>query len=231
MSEQVTATAVRAEIEGLGQTQELALAALRTGSTFRQAAQAAGVSRPTIYRWMQSDPHFRAAYNAWKQEQLESARSRILRLTDKAVDVVEGALADNDRRVAVHVLKSTGALDRGRRESIDPKVVKLELEVQRLRSEYQAAEAMMKHLLTKMGLSPREQREFIRKNGIRSGDNVEQNAETLSRLFSVNRKVGAVMNPPETQDIPSGETGDETGETGDETLEELSCEMDEASEM
>jgi uncharacterized protein YerC len=77
MAEQVTTTVVRAEIEGLGQTQELALAALRKGRTFRQAAQAAGVSRPTIYRWVQSDPHFRAAYNAWKQEQTESALMRL----------------------------------------------------------------------------------------------------------------------------------------------------------
>lgn len=201
MAEQTMAAAVtRVEVDGLGQTQEAALDALRTGSTFRQAAQAAGVSRPTIYRWMQSDPHFRAAYNAWKQEQIESARSRIIRLTDKAVDVVEGALAANDRRVAVHVLKNSGALDRGQRESIDPKVVKLELEVQRLRSEYRAAEAMMKHLLTKMGLSPREQQQFIRKNGIRTGENLEYNAQTLNRLFSGKARVEAVMNPPATQD-------------------------------
>ena len=38
MADQVTATVVRGETEGLSQTQELALAALRTGSTFRQAA-------------------------------------------------------------------------------------------------------------------------------------------------------------------------------------------------
>jgi uncharacterized protein YerC len=110
MSDQGTAAVTRAEIEGLGQTQEAALAALRTGCTFRQAAHEAGVSRPTIYRWVQSDPHFRAAYNAWKLEQVESARSRLIRLTDKAVDVVENALATDNHRVAVQVLKGSGAM-------------------------------------------------------------------------------------------------------------------------
>lgn len=81
MSDQSTAVS-RVEAEGLGQTQEAALAALRAGSTFRNAAEVAGVGRCTIYRWMQSDPHFRAAYNVWKLEQRESARGRLLKLAD-----------------------------------------------------------------------------------------------------------------------------------------------------
>jgi transposase len=48
-------------VEGLGQTQQTALAALKGGKSFPQAAEVAGVSRATVYRWVQSDPHFRAA--------------------------------------------------------------------------------------------------------------------------------------------------------------------------
>jgi transposase-like protein len=146
MSEQVTGAMMRVEIEGLGQTQEAALAALRTGSTYRQAAEAAGVSRPTIYRWMQSDPHFRAAYNAWKQEQTESARGRLLKMADQAVDVLEQGLRANDRHVAMQVLKGTGALRQGRREATDPKVLKLQMDLLRFRDEYRAARALVEHL-------------------------------------------------------------------------------------
>ena len=58
--------------DGLGQTQQTALAALKGGKSFPQAAEVAGVNRATVYRWVQADPHFRAAYNQWQQEQAES---------------------------------------------------------------------------------------------------------------------------------------------------------------
>ena len=56
----------------LSHKQRAALESLRAGSGFPQAAEQAGVGRATVYRWVQSDPHFRAAYNAWQQELVES---------------------------------------------------------------------------------------------------------------------------------------------------------------
>ena len=168
MSEQLSAAVTRVEVEGLGEAQELALAALRLGSTFRHAAEAAGVARPTIYRWMQTDPHFRAAYNAWKQEQGESARGRLLQLADEAVDVIANALRGNDRKAAVQVLKSAGALRPGRPQATDAKVVELQMDLRRFQEEYRAARAMVAHLLTRAGFSPAEQRRFIREHGVRT---------------------------------------------------------------
>ena len=67
--------------KGLRDKQETALSALRGGSSFPQAAEAAGVARATVYRWMQSDPHFRAAYNAWRA----SRRRKTMRMSSIAM--------------------------------------------------------------------------------------------------------------------------------------------------
>ena len=209
MSDQSTAVS-RVEAEGLGRTQEAALAALRTGSSFRQAAEAAGVSRPTIYRWVQSDPHFRAAYNAWMQEQAESARGRLLKLADKAVDVVEAELGRSNEKVAVQVLRNMGVIRGRREESTNPKVLKLEMEVKRLEGEYRAAEALVKHLLTQGGLTPDEQRRFIRARGVPNGENVEEISGELKRMFRIGQKVEAMAGPSAPSDETPGETTRET---------------------
>ena len=52
--------------KGMSDKQQKALAALRAGSSFPQAAEAAGVNRSTVHRWVQNDPQFRARYNAWQ---------------------------------------------------------------------------------------------------------------------------------------------------------------------
>jgi len=155
-------------VEELGQKQETALAALRGGSSFPQAAEAAGVGRATVYRWMQSDPQFRAAYNAWQQEQAESARARLLKLADQAVDVVEKALARGDQKIAVGVLKNIGAMRRPDRGATDPEVLALQMDLQREREKYKASEGMVQHLLTTAGLTPAEQRQYIREQGMAS---------------------------------------------------------------
>ena len=86
---------------GLSQSQEMALAALRGGQTFVRAAEEAGVTRMTLYRWLRGNAHFRAAFNAWQEEAVESARARLIKLADQAVDVVEEALGRSDEKVAL----------------------------------------------------------------------------------------------------------------------------------
>src|SRR5947209_3443677 len=81
--------------------QHAALSAIVSGNSFRRAAEAAGVSRATIYRWVQSDPLFRAAFNAWQKEIKESSHARLVKMSEQAVDVVEKALQRSNERVAV----------------------------------------------------------------------------------------------------------------------------------
>src|SRR5947199_259800 len=90
--------------------QQEALAAIKAGLSFPKAAEAAGVGRTTIYRWVQSDPHFRAAYNVWQRETRESAHARLLKLTEKAAEVVEAAMGRSDEKTAVALLKHLGVL-------------------------------------------------------------------------------------------------------------------------
>ena len=152
-------------VEELGQPQQTALAALKGGKSFPQAAEVAGVSRATVYRWVQTDPRFRAAYNQWQRDQAESARARVLGLADKAVEVVDKALDRDNEKVAMGMLKHLGALRRPDRGATDPEVVQLQMHLAREREKYLALVGMVKHLLTKAGLSPSQQRQYLRDHG------------------------------------------------------------------
>ena len=94
------------------------LRALASGKKILFAAAAAGVSRSTVYRW-QSDSHFVAALNAWRQHSEELTRNRLLVLAEKAVDALDGALAGGDRGAALSVLKAMGMLAPVRRGLTD----------------------------------------------------------------------------------------------------------------
>src|SRR5437899_2039273 len=93
--------------DDLSQKQQAALAELQRGATFKGAAEAAGVNRVTLYRWVKSDPSFRAAYNAWEQAACESARARLVMAADAAVSGIVNRVAV-DPRLAFSVLKELG---------------------------------------------------------------------------------------------------------------------------
>ena len=152
--------------EGMGQKQRAAFAALCAGSSFPDAAKAAGVNRATVYRWVQSDPQFRAAYNAWQEELAESSRARLLTFVDQAVDVIGKALKRQDEKVAVTMLRDLGIMRRRGQGQTDPEMVALQMDHQRQREQYRLAESMTRHLLGKAGLSPAQQTQFIRQNGL-----------------------------------------------------------------
>ena len=94
----------------LSPAQELALSALMAGSRMTDAADAAGVSRSTLHRWMR-EPVFLAAHNGRRSELVASASAKLLNLTDKALGVVDQALDAGDGRVALAVLKGVGMFD------------------------------------------------------------------------------------------------------------------------
>jgi hypothetical protein len=145
-------------IEGLSGAQETALAALPAGGTFVKAAAEAGVSRVTVYRWVRDDPHFQAAYTAWQQEAAESARARLVKLADKAVDVVERALDRDDEKVALKVLRGVGALRKGRKASTRPEVLDLKIQLRNKRELRRAETAMLGHLMKKLGIPARDRK-------------------------------------------------------------------------
>jgi hypothetical protein len=145
--------------------QQGAIESLRNGCSFVRAAQDAGVSRSTLYRWVESDPAFKAAYNAWQSEIAESARARLLKLTDQAVDVVEAALRRNDEKTAIQMLKDLGVMRRRRRGSTNAEVVGLQIDLEKGREHRKASTDMMRHLLGKAGVPRSKQLKFIRNPG------------------------------------------------------------------
>src|SRR5579863_10295499 len=126
------ATVGRKDPELLSGEQQTALAELAKGQTFKDAAQAAGVHRVTVYRWMKSHAAFRAAYNAWEQEVRESARSRLLAAAENAVEYVISNLK-YDKKMAFQLLKELGIFRPRRGRNIDEvNLVRREIELREM---------------------------------------------------------------------------------------------------
>jgi hypothetical protein len=102
------AASAPAQAEALNVTQRAALAALASGKTIREAAASAGIARWTLHRWLRDDPDFRAAFNAWRQELIDSTRARLLRTAEAAAAVVHRQITQGDGRLALALLDRLG---------------------------------------------------------------------------------------------------------------------------
>jgi hypothetical protein len=109
----------RAAAERLGTEQRSALEKLLGGKSVAESAELAGVSRATVYRWLKSDFQFRAAYNQWHDEMEESARSKLLMMSDLAAGAVRTALEKGDARTAMQLLKELGLMKPGGERLLD----------------------------------------------------------------------------------------------------------------
>ena len=107
----------------LSPPQRKAIELLTSGRTVIDAAQAAGVNRATLYRWLSGDAAFVAAYNAWQKDVLATTRGRLLALTDLAVTTVTKAMTHGDAKTAMKILKSMGALDTPTPGATDPEEI------------------------------------------------------------------------------------------------------------
>jgi len=103
----------------LSPPQQTAIQLLTSGHTLVASATAAGVSRMTLHRWLKGDAAFSAAFNAWQKDVLDTARGRLLALTDLAVTTVAKSMSRGDARTAFKVLNSIGLLERAQPGSTD----------------------------------------------------------------------------------------------------------------
>lgn len=99
---------VAAKSSELTDRQEIALAELAAGKSICAAAKAANVHRTTVSNWLRTDTLFRSAYNAWRLELTESARSRLLQAANSAVSTVVRAVRKGDARLAMLLLDRLG---------------------------------------------------------------------------------------------------------------------------
>jgi hypothetical protein len=97
-------------LEPLSPAQLLAAKALRNGCSLWQAAKAAGVSRLTLHEWRVRHPEFSHAMERWEAKELTLAHSRVAELAPLAADAMSDALAKEDPRAAVALLRSIQVL-------------------------------------------------------------------------------------------------------------------------
>jgi hypothetical protein len=72
--------------------QQLAITALLGGASQSAAAEAAGVDRSTLYRWMKRDAEFVAAYNRVKHDHYDAIHARMFQITNQMLDTLENLL-------------------------------------------------------------------------------------------------------------------------------------------
>jgi hypothetical protein len=104
--------------------QELAVTLLLAGKTDKEAADAAGVSRQTVWTWRTHHPAFIAETNRRRKELWEAAIERLRGLLGRAVEVMEEDLEAQDPRVrqraASLVLQVLGLMDKRHWEPAGP---------------------------------------------------------------------------------------------------------------
>ncbi len=89
----------------------------------------------TLHRWLKQDARFVAAYNAWQQATLESARGRLTALAELAVTTVGEAMRKGDARAALAVLKAMGTLAPPTPGPTDAKMAQREMDVEAAREQ------------------------------------------------------------------------------------------------
>jgi len=76
----------------LSPAQQQTLECLISGQSISKAAKFAGVSRQTIYRWIQDDVDFQTVYASWRLEVQKSMKDRMLAIGDFAMDNIANAV-------------------------------------------------------------------------------------------------------------------------------------------
>ena len=95
----------------LSPAQERAAEALVAGSTITAAAEAAGVTRQTVHRWLRESFPFQAYLNAARRDLREEVENRLQALATEAIDAVSHAVREGDARAGLALLRGLGLLD------------------------------------------------------------------------------------------------------------------------
>ncbi len=96
--------------EELSATQITALAGLLAGKSVVDAAEAAGVGRTTIYKWLRNDFAFQAAVNRGRRGLRQSVALRVEQLAADAAECVAQAVRNGNVKAAMEILRRTDML-------------------------------------------------------------------------------------------------------------------------
>ena len=89
--------------------QEAALLALISEPTVAKAAEASGISQPTLFRYLQ-DTSFREEYQKAKRSLLEAALGDLQKASSEAVSTLRGVMADTEAGASSRVAASRAIL-------------------------------------------------------------------------------------------------------------------------
>jgi hypothetical protein len=104
----------------LNRKQETLIAAMLTEPTLVAAAEKAGISPATLYRWQQL-PEFQAAYQAANRQVVNDSVARLQRASDAAVEALERNLRCG--KPATEIRAALGILDQVSRLYFDQRQV------------------------------------------------------------------------------------------------------------
>jgi hypothetical protein len=179
--------------DALSAEQQRALAMLTDGQPIRAAADTVGVNRGTIYRWIQSDPQFRAAYNAWQLEQRESCRAMLLRAAERAVGRIIDCI-DIDRGLAFKVAKELGLFDHPQKLSTEPERVDQQMQIEALEEENRLDRRQLKLLLAKASPPPKQTHPQLESESDSSAGSSDETAskEAMSRMVNLDKILSSI---------------------------------------
>ena len=88
--------------------QSIAIDALVSGSTHREAAKLAGVQRSTVTGWCNKNITFIAEWNRRRRQRLTAAGERLHEVTGAALDAVMDGISEGDTATALALIRMVG---------------------------------------------------------------------------------------------------------------------------
>jgi transposase-like protein len=101
-----------AEKVTLTHKQRQAIPALLASGTVTAAAEAAGISRETLYRWLRTDAQFRAELHAAEALALAETTRRLVALSGHALTTITGVMLDATEPGAIRLRAADVILQR-----------------------------------------------------------------------------------------------------------------------
>lgn len=115
-----------------GRKKEAAVAALLNQPTLEKAADAVGISKPTLIRWLKL-PEFQAAYREARQAAVSQSNARLQQLSSAAVSTLAKIMVDPNAPASARVRAADRILERAKQglemEDLDVRLTAIEQEV------------------------------------------------------------------------------------------------------
>lgn len=96
--------------EKLSRKEELAIAALLSAPTLAEAAHTAGISEPTLWRWLQRE-EFQTAYRAARREAVSQAVAHLQHVCGEAVETLRGVMTNDEAPASARVSAAKTVLE------------------------------------------------------------------------------------------------------------------------